>query len=409
MLIKKKIESYKKMFKPKSDLIRELQERGYIHQCTNIEELDKLASKKKITAYIGFDCTAQSLHVGSLIQLMLIRILQKTGHQVIVLLGDGTSKIGDPSGKDKSRQLLDVKEIKNNSQNIKKNIEKFTIKNTRVKKIKFLHNSLWIDNINYINFLRTYGKNVSVNKMLTMDSISERLKREQPLSFLEFNYMVIQAYDFVQLNNREDCEVQFGGSDQWGNITAGVDLIRRINKKEVFGITTPLITTSSGDKMGKTNKGAVWLTEKLLSSNGYWQFWRNVDDKDVIRFLKIFTDLRTEDINNLKNNSASEINNNKKILADETTNLCHGKNIADSFIIKKNDLVKGMEAFKIVSLNKKVIQSNSDARRLIRGGAVKFDGKIISDEIKTFFEKDFKKNKIEISIGKKNYFTIKII
>ncbi len=397
------------MFKPKSDLIRELQERGYIHQCTNIEELDKLASKKKITAYIGFDCTAQSLHVGSLIQLMLIRILQKTGHQVIVLLGDGTSKIGDPSGKDKSRQLLDVKEIKNNSQNIKKNIEKFTIKNTRVKKIKFLHNSLWIDNINYINFLRTYGKNVSVNKMLTMDSISERLKREQPLSFLEFNYMVIQAYDFVQLNNREDCEIQFGGSDQWGNITAGVDLIRRINKKEVFGITTPLITTSSGDKMGKTNKGAVWLTEKLLSSNGYWQFWRNVDDKDVIRFLKIFTDLRTEDINNLKNNSASEINNNKKILADETTNLCHGKNIADSFIIKKNDLVKGMEAFKIVSLNKKVIQSNSDARRLIRGGAVKFDGKIISDEIKTFFEKDFKKNKIEISIGKKNHFTIKII
>ena len=397
------------MFKPKSDLIRELQERGYIHQCTNIEELDKLASKKKITAYIGFDCTAQSLHVGSLIQLMLIRILQKTGHQVIVLLGDGTSKIGDPSGKDKSRQLLDVKEIKNNSQNIKKNIEKFTIKNTRVKKIKFLHNSLWIDNINYINFLRTYGKNVSVNKMLTMDSISERLKREQPLSFLEFNYMVIQAYDFVQLNNREDCEVQFGGSDQWGNITAGVDLIRRINKKEVFGITTPLITTSSGDKMGKTNKGAVWLTEKLLSSNGYWQFWRNVDDKDVIRFLKIFTDLRTEDINNLKNNSASEINNNKKILADETTNLCHGKNIADSFIIKKNDLIKGMEAFKIVSLNKKVIQSNSDARRLIRGGAVKFDGKIISDEIKTFFLKDFKKNKIEISVGKKNHFTIKII
>ena len=304
------------MFKPKSNLIQELQERGYIHQCTNIEELDKLASKKKITAYIGFDCTAESLHVGSLIQLMLIRILQKTGHRVIVLLGDGTSKIGDPSGKDKSRQLLDEKEIKNNSQNIKKNIEKFTIKNNEIKKIKFLYNSLWIDNINYINFLRVYGKNVSVNKMLTMDSISERLKREQPLSFLEFNYMVIQAYDFVQLNNRENCEIQFGGSDQWGNITAGVDLIRRINKKEVFGITTPLITTSSGDKMGKTNKGAIWLSEKLLSSNGYWQFWRNVDDKDVIRFLKIFTDLNTEDINKLKNNSASEINNNKIILAD---------------------------------------------------------------------------------------------
>ena len=397
------------MFKPKSNLIQELQERGYIHQCTNIEELDKLASKKKITAYIGFDCTAESLHVGSLIQLMLIRILQKTGHRVIVLLGDGTSKIGDPSGKDKSRQLLDEKEIKNNSQNIKKNIEKFTIKNNGIKKIKFLYNSLWIDNINYINFLRIYGKNISVNKMLTMDSVSERLKREQPLSFLEFNYMVIQAYDFVQLNNRENCEIQFGGSDQWGNITAGVDLIRRINKKEVFGITTPLITTSSGDKMGKTNKGAIWLSEKLLSSNGYWQFWRNVDDKDVIRFLKIFTDLNTEDINKLKNNSASEINNNKIILADETTNLCHGKNIADSFVIKKNDLIKGIEAFKIISLNKKIIQSNSEARRLIRGGAVKFDGKIINDEVKTFFKKDFKKNKIEISVGKKNHFTIKII
>ena len=397
------------MFKPKSNLVQELQSRGYIHQCTNIEELDKLAAKKKLVAYIGFDCTAESLHIGSLIQLMLIRILQKTGHQVIVLLGDGTSKIGDPSGKDKSRQLLDEKEIKNNSQNIKKNIEKFTIKNNGIKKIKFLYNSLWIDNINYINFLRVYGKNVSVNKMLTMDSISERLKREQPLSFLEFNYMVIQAYDFVQLNNRENCQIQFGGSDQWGNITAGVDLIRRINKKEVFGITTPLITTSSGDKMGKTNKGAIWLSEKLLSSNGYWQFWRNVDDKDVIRFLKIFTDLNTEDINKLKNNSASEINNNKIILADETTNLCHGKNIADSFVIKKNDLIKGIEAFKIISLNKKIIQSNSEARRLIRGGAVKFDGKIINDEVKTFFKKDFKKNKIEISVGKKNHFVIKII
>ncbi len=397
------------MFKPKSNLIQELQLRGYIHQCTNIEELDKLASKKKITAYIGFDCTAESLHVGSLIQLMLIRILQKNGHQVIVLLGDGTSKIGDPSGKDKSRQLLEEKEIKNNSQNIKKNIEKFTIKDTGVKKIKFLYNSLWLDNINYINFLRTYGKNVSVNKMLAMDSISERLKREQPLSFLEFNYMVIQAYDFVQLNNRENCEVQFGGSDQWGNITAGIDLIRRINKKEVFGITTPLITTSSGDKMGKTNKGAIWLSEKLLSSNGYWQFWRNVDDKDVRKFLKIFTDLKIEDINNLKNNSTSEINNNKKILADEVTNLCHGKNIADSFIIKKNKLIKGIEAFKIVSLNKKIIQSNSEARRLIRGGAIKFNGKIITDETKIFFKKDFKENKIKVSAGKKNHFVIKII
>ena len=340
---------------------------------------------------------------------MLIRILQKIGHQPIVLLGDGTSKIGDPSGKDKSRQLLDEKEIKNNSENIRKNIEKFAIKNKNVKKIKFLYNSRWLGNINYINFLRTYGKNVSVNKMLSMDSVSERLKREQPLSFLEFNYMIIQAYDFVQLNNRENCEVQFGGSDQWGNITVGVDLIRKINKKEVVGLTTPLITTSSGDKMGKTSKGAVWLSEKLLSSNGYWQFWRNIDDKDVIRFLKLFTDLKIEDINNLKNKSSNEINNNKKILADETTNLCHGKNLVDSFIIKKNDIIKGLEAFKILTLNKKIIQSNSESRRLIRGGAVKFNGKLITNELKVFFEKDVQNNKIEISIGKKNHFTIKVV
>ena len=397
------------MFKSKSNLIKELQQRGYIHQCTDIKKFDGLAEKKKIIAYIGFDCTAKSLHVGSLIQLMLIRILQRTGHQVIVLLGGGTSKIGDPSGKDKSRQLLNDDDIKKNSQNIRKNIEKFTIKDSNVKKIKFLDNSVWLNNINYVDFLRKYGKNVSVNRMLTMDSISERLRREQPLSFLEFNYMIIQAYDFLQLNSRENCEVQFGGSDQWGNITAGVDLVRRINKKEVFGLTTPLITTSSGNKMGKTDKGAVWLSEKLLSSNGYWQFWRNVDDKDVFSFLKLFTDLKVEYINNLKNNSSNEINNNKKILADETTNLCHGKNLADSFVIKKNDLAKGLEMFKIVSLNKKIIQSNSESRRLIRGGAVKFNGKLITNELKIFSSNNIKNNKIEISIGKKNHFTVKII
>ncbi|PPR37424.1 MAG: Tyrosine--tRNA ligase [Alphaproteobacteria bacterium MarineAlpha6_Bin4] len=397
------------MFKPKSALIQELQSRGYIHQCTNIVELDKLANKKKIVAYIGFDCTAESLHVGSLIQLMLIRILQKTGHQVIVLLGDGTSKIGDPSGKDKSRKLLDGIEIKKNSENIKKNIEKFLINKDDVKNVKFLNNSTWLKNINYINFLRIYGKNLSVNKMLTMDSVSDRLKREQPLSFLEFNYMIIQAYDFVELNSRENCEVQFGGSDQWGNITTGVDLIRRINKKEVFGLTTPLITTASGGKMGKTAKGAVWLSEKLLSSNGYWQFWRNVDDKDVTKFLKLFTDLNLSKINKLKNNSSDDINNRKKILADEATNLCHGKNLADTFSIKSNELNKGIELFKIISLNKKVINSNSESRRLIRGGAVKLNGELINDELKLITNKNVKNNKIEISIGKKNYFTIKIV
>ncbi len=397
------------MLKPKSKLIQELQSRGYIHQCTNIEKLDQLATKKKLVTYIGFDCTAESLHVGSLIQLMLIRILQQTGHQVVVLLGGGTSRIGDPSGKDKSRQLLNDKEIKNNSQNIRKNIEKFVIKNNSVTKVKFLDNSIWLNNINYISFLRTYGKNVSVNKMLSMDSVSERLKREQPLSFLEFNYMIIQAYDFLELNNRENCEIQFGGSDQWGNITAGVDLVRRINKKEVFGLTTPLITTASGDKMGKTSKGAVWLSEKLLSSDGYWQFWRNVDDKDVIKFLKLFTDLEIEKINNLKNKSSSEINSNKEILANMATNLCHGKIETDNFSVKKKDLIKGIEAFKIVSLNKKIIQSNSESRRLIRGGAVKFNGKVITNELEIFSPKNIRNNKIEISIGKKNHFVVNVI
>ena len=287
------------MYKPKSNLLKELYLRGYIHQCTNIEKLDYIAQKKKIVCYIGFDCTAESLHVGSLIQLMLIRIIQKTGNQPIVLLGSGTSKVGDPSGKDKARQLLEDHELQKNSISIKKNIEKLSINDSRFPKIKFIDNSLWLNDINYINWLRKYGKFFSVNKMLTMDSVNERLKRKQPLSFLEFNYMVLQAYDFLQLNKRENCLVQFGGSDQWGNIISGVDLIRRINKKETFGLTTPLITTSSGEKMGKTNKGSIWLDESLLSSDGYWQFWRNVDDKDVIKFLKLFTELNIEKIKKL--------------------------------------------------------------------------------------------------------------
>ena len=397
------------MYKPKSNLLKELYLRGYIHQCTNIEKLDYIAQKKKIVCYIGFDCTAESLHVGSLIQLMLIRIIQKTGNQPIVLLGSGTSKVGDPSGKDKARQLLEDHELQKNSISIKKNIEKFSINDSRFPKIKFIDNSLWLNDINYINWLRKYGKFFSVNKMLTMDSVNERLKRKQPLSFLEFNYMVLQAYDFLQLNKRENCLVQFGGSDQWGNIISGVDLIRRINKKETFGLTTPLITTSSGEKMGKTNKDAVWLDEKLLSSNGYWQFWRNVDDRDVIKFLKLFTDLSIEEIKKLKNKSTNEINQNKKLLADEATKLCHKKIEKDNFSLKKTYFKKGLQAFEIISINKKIISSKSDARRLIRGGAVKFNGKLIKNEFKKMLEKDLTNNKIEVSIGKKNYFTINII
>lgn len=397
------------MYKPKSDLLKQLYIRGYIHQCTNIEKLDQIAEKKRVVGYIGFDCTGESLHVGSLIQLMLIRIMQKTGNQTIVLLGSGTSKIGDPSGKDRARQLLEENIIKSNSISIKKNIEKFCINNSNLPKVKFVDNSLWLNDINYIKWLREYGKFFSVNKMLTMDSVSERLKRKQPLSFLEFNYMVFQAYDFFQLNNRENCSVQFGGSDQWGNIISGVDLIRRINKKETFGLTTPLITTSSGEKMGKTNKGSIWLDENLLSSDGYWQFWRNVDDKDVIKFLKLFTELNIEKIKKLKNQSTNEINQNKKLLADEATKLCHNKVEKDICVLKKKYIKNGLEAFEIVSINKKIINSKSDARRLIRGGAVKFNGKLIKDELEKISEKNLSNNKIEVSIGKKNHFTIRII
>ena len=397
------------MYKPKSDLLKQLYIRGYIHQCTNIEKLDQIAKKKRVVGYIGFDCTGESLHVGSLIQLMLIRIMQKTGNQTIVLLGSGTSKIGDPSGKDKTRQLLEENIIKSNSISIKKNIEKFCINNSNLPKVKFVDNSLWLNDINYIKWLREYGKFFSVNKMLTMDSVSERLKRKQPLSFLEFNYMVFQAYDFFQLNNRENCSVQFGGSDQWGNIISGVDLIRRINKKEAFGLTTPLITTSSGEKMGKTNKGSIWLDENLLSSDGYWQFWRNVDDKDVIKFLKLFTELNIEKIKKLKNQSTNEINQNKKLLADEATKLCHNKIEKDIYVLKKKYIKNGLEAFEIVSINKKIINSKSDARRLIRGGAVKFNGKLIKDELEKISEKNLSNNKIEVSVGKKNHFTIHII
>ena len=397
------------MFKPKSEFLKQLVHRGYVHQCTEIEKLDELANNKKIVGYIGFDCTAQSLHIGSLIQLMLIRIMQKTGHKPIVVMGGGTSQVGDPSGKDKARKLLNTNDIKKNFIGIKKNIEKFTIKDAGFQKVKFVDNASWLNKINYIEFLRSYGKFFSVNKMLSMDSVNERLNREQSLSFLEFNYMILQAYDFVELNKNENCIVQFGGSDQWGNITSGVDLIRRINKKEAFGLTTPLITTSSGEKMGKTDKGAIWLDEKLLSSNGYWQYWRNVDDKDVSRFLKLFTEIPLEELEKMKNKTSNDINNNKKILADEATKLCHGKNITDNFIIKKNIISKGLEAFKIVSINKKIIQSNSEARRLIKGGAVRFNGKLIKNEMEKISNDYIKNRIIKVSIGKKKHFVIKIV
>ena len=306
--------------------LSEFQKRGYFSQCTDLSELSAVFSNNKIKAYIGFDCTAPSLHVGSLMQIMCLRLLQKYGHQPIVLLGGGTTLIGDPSGKEETRKILHKKEIDKNIKNIKNIFEIFLkSKNPKTRPI-FVDNYFWLNKLKYINFLREIGKYFTINKMLSFDSVKLRLEREQSLSYMEFNYMMLQAYDFFELNNRHKCILQIGGSDQWGNIVNGVDLIRRKNKKKAYGLTTPLITLSSGVKMGKTERGAVWLNKKMLSPYDYWQFWRNTDDKDVLNFLKMFTDLDYEQLSKLKDNK--DINKLKILLANETTAMLHGSKAA---------------------------------------------------------------------------------
>ena len=351
--------------------LSEFQKRGYFNQCTDQTALSELISKSKIKAYIGFDCTAPSLHVGSLMQIMCLRLLQKYGHQPIVLLGGGTTLIGDPSGKEETRKILDKKEINKNIKSIKSIFKIFLkSKNSNTKPI-FVNNFSWLSKLNYINFLREIGKHFTINKMLTFDSIKLRLEREQSLSYMEFNYMMLQAYDFYELNNRYKCILQIGGSDQWGNIVNGTDLIKRKDKKLAYGLTTPLLTLSSGAKMGKTEKGAIWLDKKMLSPYDYWQFWRNTDDKDVINFLKLFTDLDLEKINDLKNNF-KDINKLKILLANETTALLHGTKAAkDSKLtaqqtfgdksigknlpiikIRKNIITNGVNILELVMKNK---------------------------------------------------------
>ena len=308
-------------------LFSEFTDRGYLFQCTNNDQVKNLINTKKMRFYIGFDCTAKSLHVGSLVQIMCLRLLQKHGHTPVVLLGGGTTLIGDPSGKDESRKILSSKEINKNITSIKKVFQKF-LKSKGKNKVIFVNNKNWLSNLNYIDFLRKYGKYFTINKMLTFDSIKNRLDREQSLSFLEFNYMIFQAYDFLILNEKQKVELQIGGSDQWGNIVNGVDLVKKVNNIEVYGLTTPLILNSSGLKMGKTSEGAVWLDKNLLSSYDYWQFWRNTDDKDVIRYLKLFTELDLEKIKDYEGLSGSDINHAKVVLADEATKLLHGKEAA---------------------------------------------------------------------------------
>ena len=404
--------------------LKEFKERGFFYQCTSENNLSELLDKKKISAYIGFDCTAESLHVGSLLQIMCLRLLQKHGHRPIVLLGGGTTRIGDPSGKDKTRKLLSEKEILKNSKNIKKILEKFLDKKNKKTKPIFVDNYKWLKNLNYINFLRKIGKHFTINKMLSFDSVKIRLEREQSLSYMEFNYMILQAYDFLELNNKEDCILQIGGSDQWGNIINGVDLIKKYSDKEAFGLTTPLITLASGAKMGKTADGAVWLDKKFLSPYDYWQFWRNTDDRDVKKFLKFFTDIETEEIENF---SGQNINQLKILLANKTTEMLHGKKESlksekiakeafsdnssgsslPSIKLSKRILNKNINIVDLVVLAK-FEQSKSEVRRLIKGKAVKINNQIIEDEKFIISDKIFKDNYVKLSVGKKRHIRIQL-
>jgi len=408
-------------------LLEELKLRGFIHQCTDEKKLNNELINKSIKFYIGFDCTAKSLHVGSLIQIMMMRIFQKYGHTPIVLIGEGTTKIGDPSGKDESRQMLSNGDIRENSNNLKKVFDVFLSAKSLNKTI-FSNNSEWLDSINYINFLRDYGKHFTINKMLSFDSVKLRLEREQSLSFVEFNYMILQAYDFLELNRQYDCTLQIGGSDQWGNIVNGIDLVRRVDAKEVYGLTTPLLTNADNQKMGKTVDGAVWLNEEMLPAYDYWQFWRNIDDRDVFKFLKLFTDQDVNEIISQEKNKDIDINDFKITLANAATEMLHGKdksNLAEKTAIEifqneatSDNLPKieiNLDQDKDLFLNELIIEagfasSKSEIRKLIKNNGIKLNRKVLAEEIKIISIDDFTdENEILVSLGKKKHFLIKLI
>ena len=409
------------------DALNIFKNRGYFFQCTDEAALSRLLNNKNINFYIGFDCTANSLHVGSLLQIMCLRQLQKLGHTPVVLLGGGTTMIGDPSGKEESRKILSEREIEKNVKNIKKVFSNF-LSNKGKNKVVYVNNKDWLKKLNYIDFLRDYGKHFTINKMLTFDSIKLRLDREQSLSFLEFNYMIFQAYDFMKLYETHKCLLQIGGSDQWGNIINGVELIRRSKSKEAYGLTTPLITTSSGSKMGKTEKGAVWLDKNLLSPFDYWQFWRNTDDRDVIKYLKLFTEISDEKISNLSTLVGSSINEVKILLANAATEMLHGKKEAEkaydtakktfneksfdknlpTLEIKKNDFIKEV-TLKDVLIKIGFASSNSDYKRNLKNLAYKINNSVVKNENEILSSKHINDNIIKISFGKKKHYLIKVI
>ena len=377
----------------RSSLLKLLDERGYIHQLTDAEGLDALASKDIVTGYIGFDATAPSLHVGSLVQIMLLRRLQQAGHQPIVLMGGGTTKVGDPSGKDESRKLLTADEINANINSIRRVFERFLTFGDGPTDAILVDNAEWLDKLEYVPFLREVGRHFTINRMLTFDSVKLRLDREQPLTFLEFNYMILQAYDFLELSRRHGLRLQMGGSDQWGNIVNGIELARRIDGTELFGVTTPLLTTADGAKMGKTERGAIWLNEDLLSPYDYWQFWRNTADADVGRFLRRFTDLPLDEIERLESLRGAEINDAKIVLATEATALLHGREAAEAAAATARTTfgeggagadLPTMEVGDGVSIlaaltGLRFCASNGEAKRKIAEGAVRLDDVVVSD------------------------------
>ena len=394
----------------KSDFLKHINERGFIYQISDSDKLDQIFSKEKITAYIGFDCTAPNLHIGSLMQILLLKKLQDFGHTPIVLIGGATSKIGDPSLKDKSRKMLSYEDINNNVKGIKKVFEKFL----DINKIKIIDNSKWLEELNYIDFLREIGSHFSVNRMLSFDSVKQRLEREQNLSFLEFNYMILQGYDFHKLNIDYNCILQMGGSDQWGNIICGIDLSRRLAGKELYGLTTPLLTTSSGQKMGKTEDGAIWLNfisdkdDYSTHPRDFWNYWRDkTENNDVGKFLKLFTDMPLSEIDEIEKLENEDIEKGKELLATKITQLVHGKNSdwksKKTIIFKKEDFEKGYGLLSLLSNDDLgLAKSNSEARRFIQSKAVKLNGELIDDEKYTLTLDSFEKSKeIEISLGKK--------
>lgn len=407
----------------KSEFLSVMAARGYIHQCTDDAALDAAASDGTITAYIGFDCTAPSLHVGHLIGIMMLRRLQKAGHRPIVLIGGGTTKVGDPSGKDETRKILTDEDIANNIAGIQRVFSRFLTFGDGPQDALLVNNADWLENLQYIDFLREYGRHFTINRMMTFDSVKLRLDREQPLTFLEFNYMILQAYDFLELNRRVGCVLQMGGSDQWGNIVNGIELARRVDGSEVYGLTTPLLMAASGAKMGKSAQGAVWLDPDMLSPYEYWQYWRNTEDADVGRFLRLFTELSDDEIQRLETLQGAELNDAKKQLATEATMLVHGREAADeaadtarqtfeqgatadglpSIDVPRSEIESGMGVLTAL-VKSGLASSNSEARRHIKGGAARVNDAQISDERAELSASDLTETDvIKLSVGKKRH------